>query len=234
MFDLINILGIIPARAGSKRVPGKNMRLLNGKPLVAYALAAALDSRRLTAIAVSSDDESILSFASEYNANIHCIHRPDYLSTDQSTALEYTQHALKFLEEKASLKFDLIVIIQATSPFTTGADIDSVLECLEVTNADCAASVRSVPHDIHPIKFKRIKNGLLVPFIEPENGRMATHQLESVYVRNGAVYATRIDLIQKNQLLNEHCAAFIMPDERSLDINTEMDLRFAQFLMQSL
>lgn len=228
------ILGIIPARAGSKRVPGKNMRLLNGKPLVSYAFEAALNSKKLTSIAVSSDDDSILNFAAQYNAKIHCIQRPQHLSTDQSTALEYTQHALDFLQEHGSLSFDCIVIIQASSPFTTGEDIDSVLACLEASKADCSVSVRRVPHDLHPLKFKRIEYGLLVPLVESENGRMAAHQLEPVFVRNGAVYASRIELIKNDQLLNEHCAAFIMPEERSLDINTEMDLRFAQFLMQSI
>jgi len=228
------VLGIIPARSGSKRVPGKNMRLLNGKPLLRYALDAALNSKELTAIAVSSDDETILNYAGEYHSKIHCIQRPEYLSTDQSTALEYVQHTLEFLEKHNALNFDLVVIIQVTSPFTISDDIDSAIECLEASKADCAASVRKVPHDLHPIKFKRIEHGLLVPIVEAENGRMAAHQLDPVYVRNGAVYASRIDLIQKNQLLNENCAAFIMPDERSLDINTEMDLRFAQFLMQSL
>ncbi|MEI2694907.1 MAG: acylneuraminate cytidylyltransferase family protein [Saprospiraceae bacterium] len=228
------VLGIIPARAGSKRVPGKNMRQLNGEPLISYALDAALNSKKLTAIAVSSDDESILNYARLYNSKILCIQRPESLSTDQSTALEYTQHALEFLEKHNSLNFDLVVIIQVTSPFTISDDIDSVIECLEASKADCAASVRRVPHDLHPIKFKRIEHGLLVPLVETENGRMAAHQLDPVYVRNGAVYASKIELIQKNQLLNENCAAFIMPDERSLDINTEMDLQFAQFLMQAL
>lgn len=227
------ILGIIPARAGSKRIPGKNMRLLNGKPLVAYALEAALNSEKLTSIAVSSDDDSVLNLASQLKDRLYCIRRPQQLSADQSTALEYVQHSLEYLAQHHSLHFDRIVIVQATSPFTSGADIDAVIQRLIQTKADCAVSVRKVPHDLHPLKFKRIENGILVPLIESENGRMASHQLDPVYVRNGAVYAINIELIRKNQLLNDRCAAYEMPEERSLDINTEMDLQFAQFLMQA-
>ncbi len=226
------ILGIIPARGGSKRIPGKNLRLLNGKPLVSYAIEAALQSVRLSEIVLSSDDDKILQLGASYGNRVICLKRPEALATDESPAIEYVKHTLQTMGKEFSLNYSMVVIIQATSPFTIAEDIDSTISSMEELATDCAVSVRQVPHDLHPLKFKKLVGGKLYPYIETENGRMAYHQLEKYYVRNGSVYVSSLKLIESGQLLNDHCAAYLMPDERSVDINTEMDYKFAQFLMQ--
>jgi len=126
---------------------------------------------------------------------------------------------------------DAIAIVQPSSPLTLGADIDATVELLAVTGAESAVTVVKLDHAIHPAKLKRLDGDRLLPLIEDEGGRMASHELPPVYVRNGAVYATRRDVIERDAILGDDCRAHVMPRERSIDINDPLDLAFAEFLL---
>lgn len=220
------VLAIIPARAGSKRIKNKNKLKLAGKELVRYAIESALSAYLISTIAVNSDDEDILAIARGYE-KIHSLRRPKSISGDRAKAITYVEHTLEKLEDS----FDFVVIIQPTSPFTTGKDIDSTIKLLVENDADSAVSVVKLDHAIHPVKLKKMKNLELVPFLEEEQGRMAAHELSELYVRNCSVYASTMQTIREGLIIGEKCLGYLMPRERSIDINDPIDFEFAEFLL---
>lgn len=225
------VLAIIPARGGSKRVPNKNKKKLNGKEIVRYAIEATLNSKIVSTIIVSTDDEEILKIAKEYD-NIIPIERPQEISGDKASAISYVQHAIAYMEQNFSLIYDIIVIVQPSSPFTSGMDIDNTIMLLEEKqDADSAVSVMKLDHAIHPVKLKIIVENELIPYLEEEKGRMADYDLPELYVRNGSVYVSKIENIKRNKIIGDKCLGYVMPRERSIDINDPIDFVFAEFLM---
>lgn len=221
------ILGIIPARAGSKRIQGKNKKLLGGKELVHYILEAGTDSERISTLVVSSDDDDVLQIASQYKGVI-ALKRPIEIAGDTSPAIDYVRHTIDTLQQR----FDAVVILQPSSPFTEASDIDATIDLLWNEGVDCSVSVMPVDHAFHPMKMKLIDAGILIPYVEEEKGKMAAHELENVYVRNCSVYASKWETIQSGVIIGDRCAPYIMSRERSLDINDPIDFEFAEFLMQ--
>ncbi len=230
MSESLKSLGIIPARGGSKRLPRKNVRLLGGKPLVAWTIEAARGARRLTRLVVSSDDREVLDIAAGYERQLPLV-RPAEISADQSPAIDYVRHALDVLEGQGQGPFDAVVIVQPSSPFTLGEDIDATVELLAESGADTAVTVMQLDHAVHPLKMKILDGDRLLPYLEDERGRMAAHELPAIYVRNCSVYVTRRSTIDRGQMIGDDCRAYVMPRERSLDINEELDLLFAEFLL---
>lgn len=228
----MKILGIIPARAGSKRIPNKNILPFAGKPLVQHIIETACKSTLLDTIVVSSDSEKVVQIAQQFDTIIP-INRPIHLATDTSPAIEYIRHALIFLEANYKKTFDIIVILQATSPLTTPKDIDKTINKLISTGADSAVSVVKLDHMVHPIKLKVLEQDKLLPFLEEENGRMAAHELPDIYVRNCAVYVSRKRVINQGLIIGEDCRGYEMPPERSVDINDPIDFKFAEFLLKT-
>ncbi len=141
------------------------------------------------------------------------------------------RHALNALEGDGEPLFDTIVIVQPSSPFTLSRDVDATIELLETTGADSAVSVMALDHAIHPAKLKVLEGDRLHPYLEEERGRMAAHELPSLYVRNCSVYASRRAIIEAGQIIGADCRGYVMPRERSLDINEPLDLEFAEFLL---
>lgn len=220
------VLIIIPARGGSKRVPGKNKKKLAGKELIRYAIEAALKSQESNRIVVNSDDEEILAIANSYNG-VQALKRPDEIAGDKALAITFVEHTLSCLEDE----FDVVAIVQPTSPFTLGSDIDATIRLLSTSGADSSVSVMKLDHAIHPIKLK-VKNGdELLPYLEEEKGRMAAHELSDLYARNGSVYVSTIETIREGKIIGDRCVGFEMPRERSLDINDPIDFEFAEFII---
>lgn len=226
----MNILGIIPARGGSKRVSGKNMRTLGGKPLVAHIIESSIKSKLLDKVIVSSDNKSILALEEQYSpGDVTFIPRPDEISGDNSPAIEYVQHTLDWFK-KDGINFDVIVILQPSSPLTLPEDIDGTIKLLLESKSDSSVSVVKLAHQINPIKLKIMEGDKLVPFIDDEKGRMMDGELPDVYIRNCSVYATLASVINKGIIIGDDCRGYIMPRERSVDINDEFDFEFAEFL----
>lgn len=226
MKNTYKILAIVPARAGSKRLPGKNKKLLAGKELIRYAIEAALDSQLITDLAVSSDDTDIINIANGYSG-VYALKRPAEIAGDNAPAISYVYDALLQLNKK----YDFIVIIQPTSPFTLASDIDGTIELLMNTmEADSSVSVVKLDHAIHPAKLKVMERNELKPYVEEENGRMAAHELPELFIRNCSVYVCRSENISNGYIIGEKCLGFIMPRERSIDINDPIDFEFAEFI----
>jgi CMP-N,N'-diacetyllegionaminic acid synthase len=227
----LKVLTIIPARAGSKRLPSKNWRPLAGRPLADYVLAATAAAKLPTDVVVNSDSEEVLALGHGY-ANFHCLLRPAALSTDRSPAIDYVTHTLAYMESLGKPAYDAVAIIQPTSPFTLAADIDATIALLANSGADTAVSITEIPHDLNPLKLKVLRDERLAPYFEEETGRMAAHDLPQVYIRNGAVYVTTLETIRKGQIIGLDCRGYLMPRERSVDINDDFDWRLAEFLLQ--
>ena len=228
-----NILGIIPARAGSQRVPKKNLRLLGGTPLVARAIESALEAKTLDRVMVSSDDKEVLSLARDYREVI-VLRRPKELAQSNSPAIDYVKHSLNFVESEHVEQVDIVAIIQPSSPFTSPDDIDGTVNLLEQSGADSAVTIVKIDHAIHPKKLKICEEDRLLPYIEDENGKMMEHELSDVFVRNGSVYVTHRHVIETGDIIGNDCRGYLMPKERSLDINEEIDFLFAEFLSERI
>jgi CMP-N-acetylneuraminic acid synthetase len=226
----MNILGIIPAREGSKRVPEKNFRRFLGTTLTDLAIKQALGSKLLTQIVLSSDSEAVLAIGRKYQ-QITCLQRPSEISGDDAAAIEYVRHALSELESGQDA-FDMVVILQPSSPLRTSEDTDATIQLLlDNPSADSAVSVAKLDHMVHPLKLKTLEGNALKPYLEDEAGRFAAQDLPDVYVRNGAVYATwRRDLETRPDVIGQKSLAYLMPRERSVDINDWVDLEFAAYL----
>lgn len=205
------------------------MRPLGGKPLVAWIIEAARLAKRLDRVVVSSDDPEVLRVAATYDRAMP-LERPADLATDQSPAIDFVRHALE-RTAAGDQPFEAIAILQPTSPFTLPDDIDGTIELLERSGADSAVTVMRLDHAIHPAKLKSLSGDRLLPYLEEERGRMAAHELPDVYVRNCSVYVTRRATIERGQVIGDDCRAYVMPRERSLDINDEQDFLFAEFLL---
>jgi len=223
------VLGIIPARAGSTRVKSKNKRLLGGKPLILHVVEQAIKAKKLNKIVITSDDEEILEMCK--NFNVQLIRRPASISGAKAQASEYVKHAFDILSED----FSHFCIIPATSPFTLATDIDATVSLAINEESESAVSVMKLDHAIHPYKLKTLSGKTLKPFIKEEDGKMADFELPDIYVRNCSVYVSRKDVVYKyNQIIGKDMKGYIMPPERSLDINEEIDFEFAEFLYQKV
>ena len=227
----MNTLGVIPARGGSKSVPRKNIALIHGKPLIAYTIEAAQRSRLLTHFLVSSDDPEIIAVARQYGARVPFI-RPAELATDTAPSLPVVQHAVGEMERMHGITYDYIVLLQPTTPLRLPEDIDAALEKLVATGADSVISVCDVGA-YHPARMRQIVDDRLVELPIREPKEMARRQdLPPVYIRNGAIYAVKRDVVMlQNTMSGVVCRPYIMPEERSVNVDSMLDLLLAEILL---
>lgn len=224
----MKVLGIIPARGGSKGVPRKNIKLLGGKPLIAYTIEAALESG-LDSVVVSTDDEEIAEIAKEYRAEVPFM-RPGNLASDTAASMPVAIHALHEMERINDTLYDAVMLLQPTTPFRTSADIDEAIRLIEEKQSDSVISVVDVG-GTHPARMKYLKNDFLIdpPFCEAKEGQNR-QELEPMYIRNGAIYLTRRDVLLKGTYKGNSCVALIMPSLRSVNIDTLFDFDYAEWL----
>ncbi|MBM3151259.1 MAG: acylneuraminate cytidylyltransferase family protein [Chloroflexi bacterium] len=227
-----NILGVIPARGGSKSVPRKNLALLNGKPMLCYTIEAARQSKMLTHFVVSSEDEEIIKVAKSFGAPAPFV-RPAELATDEAPSLPVVQHALREVEKKEGITFEYVVLLQATSPLRNAADIDAALKKLLETGADSVVSVVRVAHH-HPARMRFIEDDLLVQLPMGERKEMQRRQdLPPVYIRNGAIFATRRHVVmEQNSMLGRISRPYVMPESRSANVDTRFDFLVVEVMIQ--
>lgn len=215
-------LCVITARGGSKGLPGKNIKLLDGKPLISYSIAAAKKSSLITHIIVSTDDPAIAAIAQAEGAEVPFL-RPAELSTDTAGHVGVMQHAIAHTEEALGLRFEYAVIFQPTSPFRTKEDIDATIQKLIDSGADSAVSLVELESAYHPIKVKKMEGDRVLPYCmeEPEGARR--QEYPAAYRRSSAVFAMKRDLLMGGRLYGEHVVGHITPKERFFDIDTAED-----------
>lgn len=225
-------LAVITARGGSKGIPKKNVKMLFGKPLIAYSIQAAQKSKTLNKVIVSTDDKTIANVSKQYGADVPFL-RPKYLASDTATSLSVLQHAVRYLEEKEQFRADMIVCLQPTSPLRSAHDIDQAVTLCSSSGADSVVSLCQV--DYHPYWMKRVVAGRVYPLIEmeDENKYPRRQDLPPVYQLNGAICVTRRKtLLEEERVLGKNTLAYIMPPERSIDIDTTIDLKLAELILK--
>jgi len=221
----MKVLGIIPARGGSKAIPRKNLVFLGGKPLLAWTCESATQSN-LDRVIVSTDDHEIAELASSHGVEVPFL-RPSELSGDLSLTIDAVLHAMRNINEG----FDAVMVLQPTSPFRTTQDINECISLLEESKADSVISVVDVGGH-HPARMKYLNQGLLVdpPFVESRENQ-PRQELQPMYIRNGAVYLTRTETLQQGSFKGSRSAAHIMPVDRSINIDEPFDLIVAEAVL---
>tara|TARA_B100000287_G_C20659754_1_gene789783 strand:- start:813 stop:1526 length:714 start_codon:yes stop_codon:yes gene_type:complete len=228
------ILGVIPARGGSKGIPKKNLVNLGGKPLIAHTIECAKSAKLLTDFIISTDDNEISKVSETFGGKVPFL-RPKNLATDSALSTSVIKHALKKMEEIKNIKYDYVMMLQPTSPFRKSTDIDSSIDMIINSNADSLISVVDVEGN-HPFRMKRITGkNKLVNFIDQGFEDMRSRQeLPKVYIRSGTIYLSKRELIlNNNSFVGENCIAYTIPNERSVNIDTELDLMLAKTLFKS-
>jgi len=227
----LNYLGVIPARGGSKGVPGKNISVVAGKPLIAWTIEAAKASRGLTRCIVSTDDELIANVAMEYGSEVPFL-RPKELAMDTSPQQPALLHAIQWLREHDQFETDYVVILQPTSPLRTACDIDAAIELRDHHDAKSVVSV-FMPHG-HPLWSKKVTtDGLLEDYFPAYEGSLRRQDLPAAYMPNGAVYVVDVELLQhSDSVYSDRSYGYIMPLERSLDIDVSWELELARLILE--
>ncbi len=226
MINRKKILAIIPAREGSKRLPNKNILNLAGKPLIAWSIEAAKASKYIDTVIVSTDSEKIATISKSYHAEVPFL-RPGELATDEASSLDVILHAIQSLKEP----FDYILLLQPTSPLRTTQDIDAACELLN-ENTQAVVSVCETEHS--PLWSNTLPENLsMKDFIRPEIKNKRSQDLPKYYRLNGAIYIAEINYFyQNNGFLGDASKAYIMSQQNSVDIDTELDFRFCEVLMK--
>lgn len=225
-----NILGVITARGGSTSIPKKNIVQLAGKPLIWHTINAAKQSSLLNRVIVSTDSEEIASVCREYGADVPFM-RPAELAQDNTPHIPVVQHALNWLKENRGEEYEYVMILQPTSPLRTAEDIDKAIKKATETGADSVMSMVALV-DFDPVKVKHINDDVILSMFGDE-GRISKLRQngQKAYKRNCAIYLTKTEHIMNNDLFGPVSRPYLMPPERSVDINEPHDLAFAEFLL---
>lgn len=227
------VLAVIPARGGSKGVPRKNVRELAGKPLIAYTIECALAVKHLLhRIVVSTDDDEIAAVARRWGAEVP-FRRPAELAGDTVPMAPVLQHAVRFVEARDGCRMDWVLLLQPTDPLRVPADVEEAMRLAAAGGCDSVISVVQV-FAVHPILMKRIEDGRLLPYcIEEKEGSRRQDYQPPAYMRNGAVYFTRRDvLVERGSIWGDVIRPYVMPPERSVGVDSELDLRLLELLLR--
>jgi CMP-N-acetylneuraminic acid synthetase len=227
---MANVLGVIPARGGSKRIPNKNLTLVGGRPLLAYTVDAAKASAKLTRTIVSTDDRRIAECATALGVGV--LARPAAIAADDAPMLPVLQHAIEAMRADG-FRTDIVVLLQPTSPLRRAEHIDAAIDWLQRTRGDSVVSVVEVPHQFNPASVMRLDKGLLKPFLD---GQTATRRQDKppVYARNGpAVLAVHARVIEAGSLYGSETWPLIMKPEESIDVDTPWDLKLVEYSLQT-
>lgn len=219
------VLAVVPARAGSKGIPGKNLTSVAGKPLIAWTIEAAKQSRFIDRLILSSDDPKIIEVSKKMGCEVPFV-RPGELASDEASLVDVVIHAMQ-----AEKSFDLVLLLQPTSPLRTTGDIDGALERMMSTGASSVVSVTEVsksPYWMYELR----KDHRLEPFISQGKPADRRQLLPKLHVLNGAIYLIRGEtLLKERSFVNADTVAWEMDSASSIDIDVELDLKLASYLL---
>lgn len=227
MIDGKSVLAVVPARGGSKGVPGKNIRILAGKPLIAWTIDAARNCSHIDRLIVSSDDETVIRVAESFGCEAPFV-RPADLATDETPGVLPVLHAVESLPG-----YDIVVLLQPTSPLRSATDIDGCLRFMAAGALESVASVAECPES--PYWMYSLEDGQkLKPIISTATPILRRQDAPPAYSLNGAIYAVEVSWLERERSMVAPgvTAGFVMPRERSIDIDTEFDLDLTEFLLK--
>lgn len=227
-----NILGIIPARGGSKSIPKKNLYPLIGKPLISYTIEAAKKAKLLTRFIVSTDCEEIARVAKRYGAEVPYI-RPKELATDTALSVDVVKHAVIELENQGHIRYDYIVLLQPTTPLRLPEYIDGAITKLIETGCDTVITMVDVGAN-HPARMYRIEDDRLVTIMDEGVSMRPRQELPPVYIRSGDVYACKRNIpFEKGSLIGDDCRAIVISPERAVNIDSMQDMVLAEYYLKN-
>jgi len=230
----LETLGLITARGGSVSIPKKSITPLLGRPLLVYTCDAALASAKLGRVVLSTDDEEIASIGRDFGVEVPVM-RPEELAGEDTLILPVIQHMIRWLMDHEGYSPDCLMLLQPTSPMRQARHIDEAIQLIDESGADCVVSVTPVPHQYNPVSVLSIADGVLLPFLPGEGGRIQRRQEKPpVYARNGpAIYIGRTQNLMKPDahLYMGTCRPYIMEFQDSIDIDSYEDLRHAELIL---
>lgn len=229
-----HVLGVITARGGSKSIPGKNIKLFAGKPLIAHTIEMAKESGVFDRLIVSTDDEQIVEVARKYGCEVPFL-RPKELAEDATPHLYVMQHAVKWMQDNENYKPDYVMILQPTSPLRLPFHIKESVELALKSDADSVLSVSLVPKHFHPDwQFIKDEKGRLKIFTgaEVKNITRRRQDLPDTYFKNGAIFLFKPEVLFTNQpsIYGDSVLAYLMDDKYSVNIDTLDDWALAEKL----
>lgn len=229
-----NILGLIPARGGSKGIPGKNIYPLAGKPLLAYTCEAACHSKQLGRVILSTDSQEIADVGAQYGVEVPFL-RPERYAQDDTPSIDVVLHTLEWLQKNEKWTPEAVVLLQPTSPLRKSEHINQALELFHAHEAETVVSVVKVPHRFSPYTIQKLQDGLLYDFWEKEVSfnRYRRQDIPELYARNGpAVLITRTKVLQQSKIFyGNKVIPYIMEEKNSIDIDDIFDLQLAEFML---
>lgn len=227
MIEGHSVLAIIPARGGSKGIPRKNIRMIAGKPLIAWTIEEGKKSKFIDRLIISTDDEEIASIAKSYGCDVPFL-RPKELAKDDTPGIAPVIHAIETLPQQ----YNYVMLLQPTSPLRTVVDVDGCLqECVRTKAPFCVSVVQpdKKPHWM----YIRNKDGKLQPLLSEQKFVMRRQDLPLVYALNGAVYIAKTEWVRETKsFLSDQTVGFIMEKSSSLDIDDEMDFEICDHLLK--
>jgi CMP-N,N'-diacetyllegionaminic acid synthase len=221
----------ICARGGSKGVKGKNLRILAGKPLLAHSIEQARASGLFEAIAVSSDSPAILDVASQWRVD-YLVKRPDELATDQAAKLPVIRHCVAEVQQRAGRTFETLVDLDATSPLRTPEDIRAAVELLETSGAGNVLTAMPARRSPYFNLVELSAAGVVELSKRPQTPIVRRQDAPKCYDMNASIYVwTQQRLFASDTLFNGDTRLYVMPEERSIDIDSELDFQFVEFVL---
>jgi len=227
----IRVLGVIPARAGSKGIKNKNIYLLGKKPLLAYSIKSVRESKLLTDCIISTDSPKIANIALKYKAKVPFL-RPKKLARDNTCTEPVLRHALIEYEKISGQYFDYVMLLQPTVPFRKGKDIDAAIKLmLKYPKKNALVSCFN-GMCVHPQVMYKEKNGKVVPFVPRKKELEGREHFEKVFVRDGSIYLTkRNQLLNNNKIVGKDPLIMVMPRWGSVNIDSHEDFRLAEMIL---
>jgi CMP-N-acetylneuraminic acid synthetase len=224
-------LGIVPARGGSKAIPRKNLAVVANKPLIAWTVDVAMESDSLDRLVISTDDPEIAEIGKEFGAEAPFL-RPAELATDTSTSMDVVLHVIEWFDVHENYRPDYILLLQPTSPLRTVTDIRQSIELLLAKQGDSLVSVCETHQ--HPLWMKGVnEEGRLVDLCQQSAVPARRQDLPAVFALNGAIYlALRTFLLSERIFISDRTYAYVMPENRSLDVDTPWDLHLADLILR--
>ena len=226
-----NILAIIPARSGSKRLPNKNIKILCGKPLIAWSIESALNSKYIDEVVVSTDSTLYADIAKSYGANIPFL-RPKELSEDKTPTFDVIEHTIEFYKNHMNKEFDYIVLLEPTSPLRESYDIDNAIEKLCKEKAASISSIGDIKE--HPSTLKRIINNRIYPFMVSLSGTTRRQDNETLFFPYGVIYIAKKDiLIKEKTFYTSDCAFYRIKTHQCYEIDDALDFMCIETIMKN-
>jgi len=229
MYNSQKILAIIPARGGSKGIPHKNIMKINNKPLIAYSIEAAKESKFIDYILVSTDNIEIKNVSLNYGAKVPFL-RPEEISNDTAKSIDVVLHAVEYLKNQGE-EFHYVVLLQPTSPLRSFEDVDNAIEKLMGKEAESLVSMCEAAEN--PVLMRVIEDDKLKAFVEFKGDNLRRQDLPKFYIFNGAIYINSIEMLLKEKIfVNEATIPYVMDSKKSIDIDNMLDAKLTELILR--